>query len=143
MNWGYKILIVYIAFVLGIIFMVFRSSSQNTELVTKDYYEKELLYQQRIDAMNRVEAMPEKLVCQLKDGKLQVQFPSVFVGKQLKGEAVLYCPSDKKGDLQKSFSIAGQNLELAMPVAGNRLYELQLSWEVDGQSYYFSKKIFV
>jgi len=40
MNWGYKILFVYIAFVAGILAMVFGSSSQKVDLVTPDYYAK-------------------------------------------------------------------------------------------------------
>ena len=46
MNWGYKILTVYIIFIAGILFLVFKSSNQNQDLVTKDYYEQELKYQQ-------------------------------------------------------------------------------------------------
>ena len=50
MNWGYKILFVYIAFIAGILLMVFKSSTQKRDLVTADYYAKELKYQERIDA---------------------------------------------------------------------------------------------
>ena len=45
MNWGYKIILVYVLFVAGIVFLVVRSSMENTDLVTSDYYEKELKYQ--------------------------------------------------------------------------------------------------
>ena len=49
MNWGYKILMVYVIFIAGILLLVFKSSSQNQDLVTEDYYEQELKYQQKID----------------------------------------------------------------------------------------------
>ena len=42
MSWGTKILIVFILFVGGILFMVIKSSIQKTDLVTTDYYAKEL-----------------------------------------------------------------------------------------------------
>ena len=57
MNWGYKILFVYIAFVAGILAMVFGSSSQKVDLVTPDYYAKELKYQDKIDELGRVAAL--------------------------------------------------------------------------------------
>ena len=56
MNWGYKILLVYLIFILGILFMVFKSSTQKTDLVTTDYYAKELKYQEKIDEMKQVVA---------------------------------------------------------------------------------------
>ena len=54
MNWGYKILLVFAVFVAGILFLVYKSSNQKMDLVTTDYYEKELKYQQKIDAMDKV-----------------------------------------------------------------------------------------
>ena len=59
MNWGYKILLVYVVFVAGIMFLVFKSSSQKMDLVTTDYYAKELKYQQKIDAMNKVQKLSD------------------------------------------------------------------------------------
>jgi hypothetical protein len=49
LSWGYKIMFVYIAFVAGMGFLVFKASSQKFDLVTKDYYDQELKYQQVID----------------------------------------------------------------------------------------------
>jgi predicted dehydrogenase len=49
MNWGYKIMLVYLVFISGMLFMAFKSSEQDIELVTEDYYAKELVYQQKID----------------------------------------------------------------------------------------------
>ena len=51
MNWGHKIIAVYVVFIAGMIFLVFKSSRQNIELVTEDYYAKELVYQQKIDEL--------------------------------------------------------------------------------------------
>ena len=49
LSWGYKIAFVYIIFVAGIGFLVFKASSQKFDLVTKDYYDQELKYQEVID----------------------------------------------------------------------------------------------
>lgn len=50
MNFKYFIIGIYLAFVLLIMVMVFKSCGQNIELETKDYYAEELKYQSRIDA---------------------------------------------------------------------------------------------
>src|SRR6188768_1326970 len=100
MNWGYKILFVYIIFVLGILFMVFKSSTQKTDLVTSDYYAKELKYQEKIDEMNRVVALSAPVEYTIKDNLLIINFPADFAGKKLVGEAILYCPSDENKDIK-------------------------------------------
>ena len=99
MNWGNKILIVYIVFVSGIGFMVYKASTQNADLVTTGYYAKELKYQEKIDEVKRVSALSAPVEFTIKDNTLTIQFPKDFAGKQLAGEVVLYCPSDEKKDI--------------------------------------------
>lgn len=143
MNWGYKILLVYTVFVAGILFMVFRSSSQKFDLVTTDYYAKELKYQDRIDEMNRVSALSAPVKYALQNNTLQIEFPKDFAGKKLTGEAVLYCPSDESRDIKKNFTLQDELLVLPVSSAKNGLYELHLSWQEGGITYYFEKKIFI
>lgn len=143
MNWGTKILVVYIAFVLGIVFMVFKSSSQKTDLVTKDYYAQELKYQEKIDESKRVAALSAPVTCNMRDRALIISFPKDFAGKTLAGEAVLYCPSDEKKDIKKSFSVVNDVVQIAIPAGSNGLYELHITWQENGTGYYFEKKIFI
>ncbi|MEO7308216.1 MAG: FixH family protein [Ferruginibacter sp.] len=143
MNWGTKILIVYVVFISGILLMVFRSSIQKTDLVTTDYYAKELKYQEKIDEMNRVSALSASIAYVIKDNSIIIQFPKDFAGKVLVGEAVLYCPSDENKDIKKSFSVQDKPVQLALPAANKGLYELHISWQDGSVSYYFEKKIFI
>ena len=143
MNWGKKILLVYVTFVLGILFMVYKSSSQKTDLVTTDYYAKELKYQDKIDEMGRVSSLSAPVVFEVKDNELIIQFPKDFAGRQLTGEAVLYCPSDENKDLKKDFSVMDQPLKIELPSTTKGLHELHLSWKQGNVTYYFEKKIFI
>jgi hypothetical protein len=70
-------------------------------------------------------------------------FPKDFTGKKLVGLAVLYCPSDEKKDIKKDFAILDEALTLAIPAGSKGLYELHLSWQDGGVTYYFEKKIFI
>ncbi len=143
MNWGTKILIVYVVFISGILVMVFKSSTQKTDLVTTDYYAKELKYQEKIDEMNRVSALSAPVEYVIKDSSLIIQFPKDFAGKKIVGEAILYCPSDENKDIKKSFSVQDEPLQIILPAANRGLYELHLSWQDEGVTYYFEKKIFI
>ena len=143
MNWGSKILIVYVVFVLGIVFMVYKSSTQNTDLVTTDYYAKELKYQDKIDEAKRVSALSDSVAYSIKNNALTIQFPRDFAGKQLAGEAVLYCPSDEKKDMKQRFTLKDEPLQMQIPAGDKGLYELHLSWQDGGVTYYIEKKIII
>jgi hypothetical protein len=143
MSWGYKILLVYGIFVTGILLMVFKSSSQKMDLVTTDYYEKELKYQEKIDESGRTNALSEPLRYEVKGNQMQIHFPKDFAGKKITGTAELYCPSNKDRDVTKEFNIQDAALEIAIPAVNRGQYELHISWQVEGVSYYFEQKIFL
>jgi nitrogen fixation protein FixH len=143
MNWGKKIVLVYVVFVAGILFMVFKSSTQKTDLVTTDYYAKELKYQDKIDEMNRVEALSAPVEFTVQNNEVIIQFPKDFAGKRLTGEAVLYCPSDENKDVQNNFSVQDEPLKIIIPAKNKGLHELHLTWKDGTVTYYFEKKIFI
>ena len=143
MNWGYKILIVYVAFAAGILFLVFKSSNQKMDLVTTDYYAKELKYQEKIDEIDRVNALSAPVTYEIRNNELVISFPKDFSGKKIKGEAILYCPSDEDKDVKQNFSIEDVLLIVSIPSIKTNEYELHLSWESDGLKYYFERKIVI
>lgn len=75
MNWGYKILTVYIIFVAGILFLVFKSSFQKQDLVVHDYYEQELKFQQRIDETERANALSADVKYLIREKEIIISFP--------------------------------------------------------------------
>ena len=143
MNWGYKILLVYIVFIAGILVMVFKSSSEKTDLVTADYYGEELKYQEKIDREKNTNALSSIVQYYLKDQQLIISFPKDFKGKKINGQITLYCPSDKNKDVTHKFSIQDIPFALTIPKANTGLFELQINWMVDGVNYYYGKKIFI
>ncbi|GAB2816614.1 FixH family protein [Ferruginibacter profundus] len=143
MNWGYKILIVYGIFVAGIMFMVFKSSNQKMDLVTTDYYAKELKYQERIDATGKANALSEDIKYEIKDNQVVLHFPKDLAGKKISGNAQLYCPADETRDIVKDFTADDLLLSIPLKKDNTGLHELHISWTADGVSYYFEKKIFI
>ena len=51
MNWGYKIMFVYLLFVVGMLTLVYKCTQQNTELVADNYYDQEVKYQERYNKL--------------------------------------------------------------------------------------------
>ncbi len=55
-------MLVYLVFVAGILFFVYKSSRQNEDLVTQDYYGEEIQYQKKIDQTARTNALSDTIV---------------------------------------------------------------------------------
>jgi len=143
MSWGYKICMVYGIFVAGILFLVFKSSSQKMDLVTTDYYAKELKYQEKIDEAKRTNALTEAVKWEIKKDHIALYFPKDFAGKKITGKAELYCPSDEDKDIARDFSVQDEAVILNISTLNKGLNELHISWQVEGVNYYFEKKIFI
>ena len=63
MNWGTRIIIMYVGFVALIITLVVVSMRQQVDLVTPDYYAKELKYQTNIDKTKNYNELKTSLKC--------------------------------------------------------------------------------
>lgn len=142
LNWGYKILIGYSVFVVGILFLGYKSTQLNFDLVEKDYYGKELKYQNVIDASGRASALGGSLITTIQEGNLIIQFPDSLKGKTVKGLAYLYYPADAQRDLKKEFTTDKGSVTIELLTKMKGYYTLKLDIEKEGQQYYFEKKIF-
>ena len=63
-TWGHGVviaLLVFMAFILSMLFL-FPNGQKNSEMVTDNYYEEELKYQDVIDAKKRADNLEEKPV---------------------------------------------------------------------------------
>jgi len=133
---------VYIAFVAGIGFLVFKANSEKFDLVTKDYYEQELKYQQVIDQAANSSRLSAPLTIERNEGELRIRFPEEMKNKKKLVDFYLYYAADAKKDFRKSFELNENELVQALPVGMKGMYELKLSWQAEGVKYYFEKKLF-
>ena len=143
MNWGHKIIIVFAVFVAGMIFLVYKSSTQNIELVTQDYYGKELVYQQKIDEAKRTAMLSDTVVIKLVAQEIMISFPKDFKAQQITGEATLYVPANEKKDIQKQFSVTDGPVTIGVPGNYHGLTYIKINWSVDGVKYYYEHKIII
>ncbi len=144
LSWGTKIAGLYIGFVLLMITMVIMSAYQKTELVSDDYYERELKYQDKIDGMNNANLLSAQISHTINDNALIVQFPNDFKNKNVTGEIVFFRPSDKTKDfisqirLNETFC---QTIDLKDLSKG--MYKMQTEWKADGKTYFNEETIVI
>jgi hypothetical protein len=142
LSWSYIILSGYLVFVAGIVFLVYMASSQKFDLVTQDYYEQELKYQDVIDESANTAALSAPLIIERSGSQMHVGFPPEMKDKKKTIDFYLYCPADAKRDFRKTIESKDVQFSQPLPSAMKGQYQLKLSWEAEGVKYYFEKKLF-
>lgn len=127
----------YTGFVLLIATMVSLSISQKVDLVSKDYYEQELQFQNKINLMDRTKLLSEQLSWQVQNDELVLDFPDQFKGQQTSGKVFFFRPSDAV--LDKNFELQTDTLNtksMSIKKMKSGLYKIQINWEVENIQYY-------
>ncbi|OZA73450.1 MAG: endopeptidase La [Thiotrichales bacterium 39-47-5] len=106
MNWGNKLIIVFILFACIIGTMVYKAINTKVELVSKDYYKDELRYQDRIDGRNNAEKIGKVAVTQDAES-VAIALPAEMKGIAVTGEAWFYCQTDDVKDRIVEFLAVG------------------------------------
>ncbi|HYE73638.1 MAG TPA: FixH family protein, partial [Blastocatellia bacterium] len=93
-RWGWGIAAVYTAFALGTIGMVVLTRQHRVELVSKDYYAKEVAYEKQINRERETQVIDDHVNCAVtEDGKfIKLKLP-VMQGA-VRGTLMLYRPSN-------------------------------------------------
>ncbi|MAU26004.1 MAG: cytochrome C oxidase Cbb3 [Muricauda sp.] len=143
-NWGTGIVLAFIGFIAFIMYFVVRMSIDdraNHDLVTKEYYKKELAYQEEIDQAN--DAVKHNAVLKIEktaDG-FMIHFPEQFDPKDISGKVSLYRPSNRHLDF--NFPISLSNTHLLIP--DNRLldgrWDITVQWKHKNNAFLHKEKL--
>ncbi|MEE1962108.1 FixH family protein [Allomuricauda taeanensis] len=143
-NWGTGIVLAFIGFIAFILYFVVRMSTDdraNHDLVTEEYYKKELTYQQDMDASRAATEMDANLKVEKTDEGLMVYFPDRFDPKEITGTVSLYRPSNKH--LDTDFPISLSKTHLLIPdnrLVGGR-WDIIVKWQYGGQDFFHKQKL--
>jgi hypothetical protein len=124
MNFKYFILVLYLTFVGLIVMMVFKSCGQTIELETKDYYNEELKYQLKIDAMKLGASFKDSVQLLANDSFVFLQMP-----KSIKADSMVLNfmkPDDSKADLSIKFTTT-QGVKLDHSLFKSGIYKLSIN----------------
>lgn len=135
MNWGKKITIAYLAFVALIVTMVVVSVRQKVDLVSADYYAKELNYQSDLNKLNNAKALSSQLNCIVLDNALQIQFPTEHSTSTIQGKVFVYKPSDNKSDRTIAINATDGIQVIPTTEFAKGMYKVIVDWTVDGKEF--------
>lgn len=141
-NWGTKIALLYSSFVLFMLFMVYMSFGQKYDLVTENYYAKELVFQRKIDSQERYEQLDIPLKVEIADNYLNIIFPH-SKEVEIKGKVDCFRPSDENQDFEFPFNSNGNIQSIPLEKFSKGKYLLKLDWVVLDTEYYTERTIII
>ena len=143
-SWGTGIFISYSVFMVLTILTAVYFMNQDVNLVTDDYYQQEIKYQDQIDKIQRTNSLPEKPVIDFDGSGVSLSFPKSLIKKNVIGKIHFYRPSNPKLDFDIPLSL---NSDGSQFVSTKRLasgfWRLKLYWSMGGNEYYNEKEVII
>lgn len=141
MNWGNKLILVFIGFATLMATLVYKAVNTRYELVSKEYYQDELRYQDKIDGRRNVASIGELTIINTKEN-LSLQFPKEMQGVPVKGEAWFYCKTAADKDIRIPLAPDSEGKQI---IDRSKLltekYLVKISWEAADKKYYLEKEL--
>ncbi len=142
MSWGKGIILIYVLFILGIGVLVYKSITKNIDLVTQNYYEKTLIYQEQINKINNTNSLKEGIKVEAIGNSVIVTYPAGT--NKISGEISFYKPSDEKNDFKTVIEYGMDLKQIISTVNLTKGYwKVQINWAMDGKEYFNEEKIMI
>jgi len=143
MNFGGKIVILYLSFVALILTLVFNCYSMDVDLVSTDYYAQELNFQQKINATNNEKDLKSSITHTLNDKSITLSIDSALLSSDFSGTINFFRPSDSKKDVELKMNFVNNEQVIDTKQLSHGAYKLQLSWTSNQKKYFKEEVIFI
>lgn len=141
-NWAYAIIGLFVGFVALIMFLVTNAFKHEVNLVSEDYYEKEIKYQQQIEKLQNTVDLNDKISFTQSNDHLILSFDCPVNSQE--GEITFFRPSDAKKDLKEKLSLNKESEQyFDRKKFQTGYYKMQIDWTSNGKEYYVEKDIFI
>ena len=136
MSWGYKVTILFVGFAVMIGTLVYKCTQQHYDLVSADYYDQELKYQDKIDGSKQAATISPVTISQTADDVV-IQMPAELKVEAMQGEVWLYCASNAANDIRVPLQV---NYDGIMQINKSKIaaskYTAKITWNSDNINYY-------
>jgi len=143
-NWGTGIIIAFICFIAFILYFVIAMNTNkkyNHDLVTEDYYNEELQYQNDIDKQNNAKSLNKNITYHKTNEGIIIQFPKELEIEKITGKVFLYRPSNKQLDFEIPISLSNTHLLIPDKSLVDGRWNIKIDWQYNGNSYLFKETI--
>jgi hypothetical protein len=141
-SWGTGIVIGIIIFITLSVTMTIIFMTQDVSLVSDNYYEKSLVYQDEIDKQSRTQSLDDQIKINFDGEVITVLFPPDYLEKSISGEIYFYRPSDSSLDFKLPLMVSEKGSQI---ISVERLekgfWRVKLNWTMNGNMYYNERTI--
>lgn len=143
-NWGTGIFISIVLFmtisiILAVIFM-----NQRVDLVTNNYYEKTLTYQNQIDTYKRTAELKEKVSFNYADNMINLSFPGSFLKQVNNGKLYFYRPSDSRKDFTVPILLDKEGSQSVNTTKIDKGYwKIEIQWTMNNEDYKMEESVLI
>lgn len=141
MNWGHKITLVIVIFILSMVGMVYISFKQTNEMMDENYYDKEIKYQKLIDASKNLNQIQSDSLLAIEENTIKMVFPATTFNQIKDGKIEFLCNDKQSNDFTIKIKPDSQgifNVDKKQLKKGS--YTARIYWENNGMSYYKEEK---
>jgi len=143
-SWGTGIVIGIIIFVVVSVSMTLIFMTQDVSLVSDNYYEKSLTYQDEIDKQSRTKSLDEQVIINFNGKVITVLFSDDYMGKNISGEIYFYRPSNSSLDFKLPLQVSEEGKQLiSVEKLEKGFWRVKLNWMMNGNEYYNERAITV
>ena len=143
-NWGTGIVLVILAFMSFILFLVIKMTTNKDfdhDLVTEEYYAKEMLYQTEIDAETNTNNLSEKIISKKTEEGWFLVFPKELDPSKIKGNVFLYRPSNQKLDFSIPLNLNSSRILIPKNKMLEGRWNITIDWTYEDTPYLYKEQI--
>ena len=130
LNWGHGLMIALGCFIVFILFLilVFPIGKQNAEMISNNYYEEELKYQDVIDAKQNAAKLKEIPTYKATNNGMEITFPESVKADNNDVNFFLFRTEDSNLDIKKDIKLQNNKFVIPAKVVSKGSYTLKLKW---------------
>ena len=141
MNWGRGLTLFIIGFILAMLGMVYIAFKQSNEMIEDNYYDREVKYQEIIDAKSNLNPLLGEFVLADSNDYILLRLPASASTAIQKGELRMIKMDAAASDNTLIVTQTETQIDKAKFQKG--LYHVKLGWDSEGKSYFYENDLLI
>lgn len=145
-NWGTGIVIafaLFMSFILYFVFEVQSNSKYDNDLVVEEYYKHDSHFQDEMARIQNAHDLQQRPSITYTEKGVKIAFPATFENDKIKGNVLLYRPSNKKFDFDTQIALTNSALLIPQKKLIKGRWDVNMEWEYNGTKYLSKEVIYV
>ena len=141
-SWPIGLTIVFIVFFLYLIGFIVLSQMNRSDLVSDNYYDEEMAYQDQIDRMERSRKLNQQVSLNhdIQNKIIELIFPSEIDPHIISGNILFFRPSDAKQDQIHPIRLNNESIQIInVKHLTKGMWRIKIFWQLNREEYYDEK----